>query len=472
MAAKHKQGGFAGKRVLVMGLGRFGGGTGVSRFLAEQGAKVTVTDLSGPEKLSESMRQLRDLSSTYHLGGHREEDFLAANTDVVVVNPAVKKDSSYLQMARREGVELTSEMNIFFSLCPATIVGITGSNGKSTVTAMIAAVLEKGAGRTGSRYKKVWVGGNIGKENLLCQVDKIGADDVAVLELSSFQLYDLGAIRLSPQIAVLTNIAPNHLDWHGSMAEYVRAKQNILHYQRAGDFAVLNRQETDFSDWARLTQGEVIWYPQEQREKIALQVPGEHNQLNAAAALAVAGLFGVEPTEARQALAEFKGLPHRLELVAEIGGVRYYNDSIATTPESVIAALKAFAQPKVMILGGYDKKVSLESLAQELVNCGTVTHAALIGQVQEALAIQIEICKRTKALERPICKKAGDLAEAFDWARQQAQPGMVVLLSPACASYDMYNNFQERAEHFRQLVQKLQRAGGLTGSSGFFQSDF
>jgi UDP-N-acetylmuramoylalanine--D-glutamate ligase len=453
---KRKQVSLAGKRVLVMGLGRFGGGVGVSRFLVGEGAQVTVTDSCGQEELSDSLGMLADIPISFHLGGHKEEDFRAVNTDMVVVNPAVRKDSPYLRIARREKLELTSEMNMFFERCPAKIVGITGSNGKSTVTAITAAVLERGLpGQEQVGYHKVWVGGNIGRENLLSRVGEIGTDDVVVLELSSFQLFDLGRIKRSPQVAVLTNIAPNHLDWHGSMKEYVRAKQNILHHQKAGDFAILNRREADFTDWARFAQGEVIWYPQPEEKPIELQVPGEHNRTNAAAALAVGELFGVEPTEARRALSEFTGLPHRLELAGEIDGVRYYNDSVATTPESALAALQAFTEEKVMILGGYDKKISFAALVEELVNSGTVKNVVLMGQVADALAEQIKNCRDKQGASMPMVEKAESLTEAVALARQKAQPGMVVLLSPACASYDMFSNFQQRGEQFRQLVKKL-----------------
>ena len=446
---------FAGKRVLVMGLGSFGGGAGAARFMVQSGAEVTVTDIRHRPQLAETIAKLQDVWVQYHLGGHDEADFTRDRTDIVVANPAVPRTSVYLKSARRNGLAVTSEMNLFFERCPAPIVGVTGSNGKSTTTAMIAEVLRAGLQR------RVWLGGNIGGDNLLCEVHKIGCDDLVVLELSSFQLYDLGTIRLSPHVAVITNISPNHLDWHGSMAEYVMAKQNILRHQKPGDVAVLNRLDPAMSDWAGLTAGAVHWYPADGRSKpddanhIELRVPGRHNQLNAAAALAVGGILGVDDAVGRMAIAAFAALPHRLELVRQVGGVRYYNDSIATTPESAIAALDAFAEPKTIILGGYDKKTPFDALAQRVVSKKDVEFVILLGQVRDSLADEIAGAKRRSQQDMPCCKKVDSLAEAVLTARDVARDRTVVLLSPACASYDMFDNFQQRGEQFGQFVRQL-----------------
>ncbi|KPK77183.1 MAG: hypothetical protein AMJ79_04125 [Phycisphaerae bacterium SM23_30] len=448
---------FAGRRVLVMGLGSFGGGAGVTRFLVEKGAKVTVTDQRGANDLAEGMSQLDGLDITFRLNGHQENDFTAEQNDLIVVNPAVKKNSPYLKIAREQNVPRTSEMNIFFQLCPATIVGVTGSNGKSTTTAMIGAVLQAGAeGRAEHKYRQVWVGGNIGQENLLVQIEHIEPDDVVVLELSSFQLYDLQEIRVSPPVAVLTNIGPNHLDWHGSMQAYVQAKQNILRYQKKTDAALLNQRDKELAGWEKLTPGEVRWYPKKNEEPIKLQVPGRHNQVNASAAAAVGELFGIEPSAAQEALFEFKGLEHRLELVRELKGVRYYNDSLATTPESVMVAMDAFHEPLVLILGGYDKKISLVHLAEKVVKTTAVQAVILLGQVREKLAQEIEQCKTRANSSFPMDVKVDSLAEAVILAQRRARPGMAVLLSPGCASYDMFQNFRQRGEQFRQLVHELE----------------
>lgn len=443
---------FAGERVLVMGLGSFGGGVGAARFLVSQGAKVTVTDLRTEEQLAQSLSQLARLPISYHLGGHREEDFTPAHADLIVANPAVPYDSPYLAIAQAEGVEVTVEICIFFQLCRAPIVGVTGSNGKSTTCAMIGAAVES---TVRSQGRQVWLGGNIGGLNLLERLDEIKPSDTVVLELSSFQLYYLGQAGRSPHVAVLTNVTANHLDWHGDMDAYVRAKQNILRGQSAEDHAILNRLDRALGDWVDLTAGQVTWYPSKAQEVIDLQVPGRHNQLNAAAALAVADVLGVEEGAARDGLKQFGGLAHRLELVAEIAGVRYYNDSIATTPDSVIAAVSAFGEKKVLILGGYDKKIPLKGLAETLAQDGGVEAAIVIGQVREELIEQIENAKVAAGTELPRCFRAEDLSQAVALAKDAARAGMIVLLSPGCASYDMFRNFQDRGEQFRSIVDKL-----------------
>ncbi|MBN1845301.1 MAG: UDP-N-acetylmuramoyl-L-alanine--D-glutamate ligase [Sedimentisphaerales bacterium] len=474
------------RRVLVMGLGSFGGGIGVTRFLAGRGAQVTVTDQRSRQELAESLDRLGDCPVAYHLGGHDSQDFTRARTDVVVVNPAVKRDNPYLCQARGEGLVLTSEMNLFFELCPATIVGVTGSNGKSTTAAMTAAVLAAGSGegadiragdgtgvpaagrredRNVGGYRRVWLGGNIGGENLLCRLDGIAADDVVVLELSSFQLEDLGRIERSPQVAVVTNIAPNHLDWHGDMDAYVRAKQNILRFQASQDYAVLNRQDPMLTGWSEITRAKVHGYPQEDLVDFSLQVPGRHNQLNAAAAWTVGGLFGVADQTARRALADYRALPHRLERVGRRDGVTYYNDSIATTPESVMAALDSFAEPKVLILGGYDKKISFRELAERIVACRSVAYVLLLGQVRDILAAELDRARQAAGSSQPQYEKVDDLARAVEMARRRASVGSVVLLSPACASYDMFRNFQQRGDLFRRLVQAFAESNDTCDTS-------
>ena len=437
-----------------MGLGSFGGGAGVAHFLIEAGAAVTITDQRPAAELREGLGLLEDLEYKMHLGGHPEDDFTAEQTDLIVVNPAVKKDSPYLDLARQHHVPLTSEMNIFFQLCPALKVGVTGSNGKSTTTAMIAGILAAGdGGRAQKKYRRVWLGGNIGRENLLSRVEQIEANDVVVLELSSFQLFDLADIERSPQVAVVTNIGPNHLDWHGDMAAYIQAKQNILRYQKEDDVVVLNRLDEELGRWSGLARGKVCWFPGENKTPFKLQVVGEHNQLNASAAAQVGELFGIEPSRIQAALAEFKGLEHRLELVRELNGVRYFNDSLATTPESVMVAIDSFKEPLVLILGGYDKKISLASLADKLANTPHVKAVILIGQVRAKLTLEIQQSKQRAHVEFPLCLPADSFTEAVTLARRQARSGDVVLLSPACASYDMFKNFRQRGEKFRQLVQ-------------------
>ena len=372
--------------VTVMGLGRFGGGLGAVKFLLDRGAKVTVTDLRPESQLTDTLKEF-DASRLVRLqcGGHADADF--ADAQLVVVNPAVKPGCPWLAKLRQRGIPLTSEMNLFWQHNRGRVIGVTGSNGKSTTTALIAHLL-KTAGRT------VHLGGNLGV-SLLPMVDQIEPTDWVVLELSSFQLADLDRIQASPEIAVVTNFAPNHLDWHPDLNDYRRAKQTILRWQTAGSTAVLNADDEDVSEWPtrgrRLFFGHAMgraslgslraivdgkWLRFEGNAPVEdwpphlplgdlLPLPGEHNRMNAAAAICAVLAAGVEGESLARGLSTFRGLPHRLELVGEVAGRLFYNDSLATTPESAICALQAFSGRLLLLAGGYDKKVDLTAFAEE-----------------------------------------------------------------------------------------------------------
>ncbi len=474
---------FNNKRVTVMGLGRFGGGVGVTQWLAAGGAKVVVTDLAPPEKLQTSLDQIADLDVTWQLGGHDERDF--RETDLVVVNPAVPDTSPFLQAARAAGVQVTTEINLFVERCPAPCIGVTGSVGKSTVTAMIRHLLNT----TLDRY--VWMGGNIGR-SLLHTLDQIKADDLAVLELSSFQLQRTPAVRWSPHIAVITSITPNHLDWHGDFAAYQAAKLNILRYQDPRRDAVivqdtpelrqaldeladsvapassrcLHRVEAGAARHDTAPHGlPPVWHykldgdlpvaaGQDRRlrwEGLKLKVPGRHNRENAAAALTVAHVLGVAAEEASDALASFEALPHRLQQVARRDGVTYCDDSKSTTPAAALTAMAAIESPLLIILGGYDKGSALKQVAQEAAR--RAKFAACIGTTGPGLAEVI----RAAGGEAEGC---ADLSAAVAACRRRAQPGDTVLLSPACASWDQFPDYRVRGEMFARL------ARGEAGSAG------
>lgn len=463
-----------GKKITVMGLGLFGGGAGLTRFLVTHGARVTVTDLKNASQLTPSLKALNGLPLELHLGGHSEEDF--KDVDMVIVNPAVPKESRFLHVARENGVPLETEMNLFFKLCPALIVGVTGSKGKSTTTALIAAVLESALGGD----KKVWLGGNIGLGySLLERVEEMGGEDLVLLELSSFQLEDLDKIKKSPHIAVVTNFAPNHLDRHKDMDNYEEAKKAIVRYQTAEDYVILNWDDPMLRRWDQEVRSRTLWYSllrkltsgaylegqevilkiDSREEKIRLscrKLPGRHNLENILAASCASFLLGVNSKDIEKTIESFSGLEHRLEFVAEVNNVKYYNDSIATTPESAIAGLKTFSgeghshRPIVLIAGGYDKKITLESFAQECAQrCKCVI---LIGETAPAL---MELIGGFKTGTLPDVFRVPSLAEAVKLASKSASPGDIVLLSPACASYDMFENFQERGKQFKALVGDL-----------------
>ena len=424
------------KRVTVVGLGRFGGGVGVTRWLCSQGAKVTVSDKADESSLTDSLKALAGLDVAVHLGSHDEADFL--RTDLLVVNPAVPKEMPLLAAAQAAGIPRTSEINLFLQRCAAPIIGVTGTVGKSTTTAMTGEILK--------RLGVTHVGGNIGG-SLLESLHEITAQHLVVLELSSFQLEDLPLIGISPHVAVVTNFMPNHLDRHGTTDAYASAKQNIYKFQTPQDVLILSRACEATDDWAPGAPGRVDWFDSSD-ERFKLGIPGDFNQANAQAAWAVARQFGIDRHTAEDALGSFAGLPHRLKLVLDRDGVRYFNDSKCTTPAGAIAALDAFAPRTVIILvGGYDKAVSFEELGRALAQRAKAV--ITMGQTKEAIASAAQTHRRAGV---PILEKADSFADAVSLAKQLAASGDIVLLSPACASYDMFANYEQRGDLFAELV--------------------
>jgi len=450
-----------GRRVTVMGLGLFGGGAGVARFLVRRGARVTVTDLKPERDLRESVDALRGLPVELRLGGHDEGDFRGA--DLVIVNPAVPDTAPLLGLARA----LETEMNLFLKLCPArTVVGITGSNGKTTTTALTGEVLRRGPART-------WVGGNIGA-SLLESVEEIRPEDAVVLELSSFQLERMGVLRRSPTVGVALNLSPNHLDRHGTLAAYAEAKRQVVAHQGPGDAKVLNADDPVVGGWGGAAPS-ADWYfslkepPSRgafaRGDRIEFsaggarfsldvsrrRIPGWFNLQDMAAAAAAAWVATGGRWEGWRAACEevfnaFPGVEHRLEFVAEKGGVRYYNDSKATDPEATMAALEALTGPFVLILGGFDKRTPFDGLARA-VAAGPVRACALLGQTAPAIEAALRAQSRVPEIVR-----VPSLEEAV---RVRARPGETMLLSPACASWDMFRNFEERGRAFKELVSSL-----------------
>lgn len=443
----------AGKRVVVMGLGRFGGGIGVTRWLVEQQAEVVVTDLAPAEALAESLAQIADLPLTLRLGGHDPADLEAC--DLLVVSSAVpKQGSEFVGRALALGIPITSEINLFVERCPARrVVGVTGSAGKSTTTAMIGAVLQ--AASDAGCLDRVWVGGNIGR-SLLSDLANMTAADVVVLELSSFQLEDLGAAKWSPSLAVITNIRPNHLDRHGTLEAYTDAKLNIVRFQSPDGRVFVHQEEEDVARAARAAGAgqRLCRYAFEPGFRVFLRVPGRHNEANASAAIAVARALGVPDELIGQGLKTFTGLPHRLELVGEHDGVRYFNDSKSTTPESACIALEAFTQPVVMLIGGRDKGMSFDSLLARLAR--QAKGVVCYGETGQRLFN--ELTRLSEGLSgRAQVELASGLEEAVTRARRIATPGDVVVLSPACTSYDQFRNYEQRGQTFRELVSRFGR---------------
>jgi UDP-N-acetylmuramoylalanine--D-glutamate ligase len=457
---------FADKRITIMGLGFFGGTIGLARYLVSQGAHVTVTDLKSVHELQDSLAALEGLPVHFVLGGHERTDF--TDVDMVFASPAVREDSPYLVAARSCGVPIDTEMNLFMRLCRGSIIGVTGSNGKTTTTSLIGAILRMA-------YPRTRVGGNIGR-SLLPELASIEPGDPVVLELSSFQLEDLAVVGRSPHIALLLNLSPNHLDRHGSMEQYLAAKMQIFAYQGPEDVALLNADDPRLQplvgglpsrcrffscdrvvDDGACLDGDclLVAHSGTRSEVCRLQditLLGRHNVANVLAAVAAADAWGVPLAMMRAAIRAFTGVEHRLERVRDRAGVRFYNDSIATSPTATLAALAAIQQPIWLIAGGYDKGISFQTLGEGITQ--GVKGVCLIGTTAQQIARAIEAARRP-GRDLPIITFCRDLPDAVRVAADAAIPGDVVLLSPACASYDQFRNFVERGRLFKQLVSAL-----------------
>ncbi len=418
-----------GSRVTLMGLGRHGGGLGAARFLTALGVRLTISDMASAESLDNSLTKLLEFPDIkLHLDGHDPADF--ATADVVVVNPAVRPDHPCLEVARAAGAQITSEIELFLERCPARVIGVSGTNGKSTTVTMLYEIL----GRAGRR---AWLGGNIGG-SLLGHLEEMTADDSVVLELSSFQLAHLSGEARLPEIAVLTNCSPNHLDWHEGISSYTAAKRRLL----AANTVILNAHDPVVRSWR--VPGNAARWVTTLDDQPRLRVPGEHNRQNAACAAAAARAAGVDELFIREALAEFRGLEHRIGWIGEVGGRHFYNDSKSTSPAATIAALDAMDRPTWLLLGGVSKGTTFDDAAAHVSR--RARGVAVFGAAREDLA---------RALNRgatlPIAIRES-LAEAYSWCWSHSQSGDAILLSPACASFDQYADFTARGRHFCELV--------------------
>lgn len=467
----------AARKVTVVGLGREG--LAATRLLAGEGARVLVSDSGEAGALQPQLESLQGLDVTFSLGAHHLGE--ALDCDLLVLSPGVDKRSPLVLEAVRRGLTITSATELFMARCTAPIVGVTGSAGKTTTTSLIGAMLREARDHAGGR--PVYVGGNIGQP-LLDDLPEIGPEAWVVLELSSFQLEWL---RTSPHVAVVTNVTPNHLDRHGTMEEYQAAKANIVAHQTGADLAVLNKDEPNSAAMAGLTRARVLYFSLSGagvgpggvsayldgdqlllvRDGCSvplcragdLQIPGRHNIANALAAAIVAGACGVEPIAIGEAIRRFRGVPHRLQPIAAIKLVTYYDDSIATAPERTLAALAAIQGPVVLILGGRDKHLPWDRLAHVAADrCRGIVligeAAPLIRQhLSAALASPPGVARR---LPQPGgIVDASTMAAAVEAARGIAQPGDSVVLAPGCASYDMYRDYEERGDDFAREVRRL-----------------
>lgn len=444
------------KTVAVVGIGV--SNTPWLRRLLQEGIRVTACDKRSRDALGTLAEELEKAGCRLQLG---ESYLQGLNQDVIFRTPGLRPDVPELLAAKARGSEITSEMEVFFEVCPCTLLAVTGSDGKTTTTTIIAELL-KAAGKT------VHVGGNIGNP-LLCRADEMHPEDYAVLELSSFQLMTM---THSPHIAVVTNLAPNHLDMHKSMEEYVAAKENIFRYQSAGDVAVFNLDNAITREQGTRAPGHVRYFSRREEpadgvflrgEEIIsrhdgweqvimttedIRLPGVHNVENYMAA--IAAVDGLVPYEViRRFARDFNGVEHRIELVRTYHGVRFYNDSIASSPSRTIAGLRSFKEKVILIAGGYDKHIPFDVLGPEVVE--RVKLLVLCGATAGKIRAAVEQAPGYRP-GRPEIVEVMPFEKAVLYARDKAQCGDVVTLSPACAAFDQFKNFAERGKTFKAIV--------------------
>ncbi len=448
------------KRIALCGIG-VSNTPLILKFL-NMGARVFACDKRSREAIGELADRLEAAGAELRLG----EDYLKnLEVDIIFRTPGMNFYLPELKEARKRGIAVTSEMEVFFDLCPATIFAVTGSDGKTTTTTLIAKMLEA-AGKT------VHVGGNIGRP-LLPEIDNIKPEDFVVVELSSFQLISM---RKSPDVAVITNVAPNHLDVHKDMDEYVGAKKNIMLHQNAFSRTVLNFGDEITNGFSKDVRGQKLHFSMREpvkngsfidengnifmsyrgikaplMHKSDIAIMGEHNVENyLAATAAVWGYVGAD--EIKKVAKEFMGVEHRIEFVREIDGVKYYNDSIGTSPTRTIAGLKSFDKNVVLLAGGYDKQIPFEPMAPYIVE--KVKLLILTGPTAAKIENAVK-AEPNYAGYNPAIIHAEDLAHAVEIAHQNAVEGDTVLLSPACASFDAFPNFAIRGNKFKELVNSL-----------------
>jgi len=469
-----------GKRVTLIGLGTRAGGLGVARYLASQGAKVTVTDMRSAEALAESLAALAELPIRFVLGGHEERDFTPERADLVVRNPGVPRRAPLLELARSHGIPIEMEMSLFFRACPAPIVGITGTKGKTTVSTLTGELLR-------SAFPEVVVAGNMGV-SALEQLPRLRPESQVVIELSSWQLEALIEHGLAPRIAVLTLIAEDHLNTYDGFADYAGTKRGISRHQRPGDWLVVNRDDPEAwqaagetvatvvpfgegdhgDDGAWLTPEGLLWRWQGVEtcwpRPTSLALVGRHGGRNALAALGAAMLAGANPEAIARGLAAFQGVKDRMEVVAEIDGVTFINDTTATAPIATVAALEALTRQSSqvhLLAGGADKGLDPLPLAE-----AAARHQAKVylfaGTATPAL--ESELRTRDVTLYGPFT----GMVETVAAARYEARPGDVVLLSPGCASFGLFRDEFDRGEQFRYAVAALE-AGHLPTNAPHLQ---
>ena len=451
---------FKGKNIAILGFGQEG--ESAANFLIEKGAKVSVLDVRSEDKFEpDQLDTFRKKGVKFQFDKY-PEDF--AKFDLVIRSPGISPLSSVIEKVKFQGIEVTSVTKIFFDLCPCPIIGVTGTKGKGTTSSLIYEMLKR-------QGFDAFLGGNIGLPPLEF-LASLKSDSWVVLELSSFQLQDL---TKRPKIAVVLMVTSEHLDYHRDIPEYVDAKRNILRFQSHSDFAILNRdypasnesdiyteaqiynvsREGDAERGCYVREGFVVIKPNGAELKVIptadILLPGKHNFENACAAAMAAYLAGVEIPSIAAVLKEFKGLEHRLELVRLFNGVHYYDDSFSTTPETAVAAIEAFEEPEILILGGSSKNSDFTELGRVIRDSNNIK--AIIGIGEEWGRIYAEVKSQNSKVK--IIEGCSNMREIVEKAKGIAEVGDVVILSPACASFDMFKNYKDRGNQFKEEVRKL-----------------
>ena len=438
------------KAVAVVGIGI--SNTPLIKMLIKLGAKVIARDKKTYDMLGDIASELEQIGVNLILGDEYLENL---TEDIIFKTPGMRIDIPELVSAKQNGSIITSEMEVFFDLCPASIIAVTGSDGKTTTTTLIYEILK-------AQGYNCHLGGNIGKP-LLSEVEGISVSDKVVLELSSFQLHTM---KPCPEIAVITNVTPNHLDIHKSMEEYINAKKNIFAYQNKNNKLILNFDNDITKSFAEVANSTVIPFGLNTISGVHIKdgiiymsdttvlkcedilLPGEHNIQNYMAA--IAAVWGmVEISTIQHVAKSFSGVEHRIEFVRELDGVKFYNDSIASSPTRTRACLYSFDKKVIIIAGGYDKKIPFDEFGKDIVK--RVKTLVLMGATSEKIKTAVENAEG----EKPPVIMAESLEDAVIKAKSSAEIGDVIILSPACASFDMYKNFEERGNKFKQLVMNL-----------------
>jgi UDP-N-acetylmuramoylalanine--D-glutamate ligase len=479
---------FKNKKVTVMGFGLHGWGLGAVNWLAKRGAKVTITDLKSEEELEPMLGRLKGRQPhKLVLGRHRKADF--AQADIILQNPGVPRESKFVKIAKAAGALIENDASLFIKNCPGTVIGVTGTRGKSTTSALIYEILKNyrskisnsktnlPAGRqVGNPKSQTWLAG-LPQMPLLGILDNVKKDDIAVLELSSWQCEILGEQQISPAVAVITNIYPDHLNRYSGMADYIAAKANIIKFQNREGICVLNYDNPQTRQLGRLAAGRRYWFSKKyfsgengcfvKKGKIyfrdggkvspvaavkGIKLLGGHNLENVLAAACVANIFKVPPPKIISVLKKFKGLPSRIETIAQIGGVRYINDTTATTPDGTMAALRALGGQKniILIAGGETKNIPNEKF-RELAGLIKKHSKAIILFSGKGSAQLLPYLKGA----RPLISGINTMADAVGLAGSLAKNGDIILLSPACASFNLFINEYDRGEQFNDLVKRM-----------------